>query len=403
MLRKIGFWLLLCSLSWTTQVHAAAVNGIVDFIIDSLGDDFDVDATAQAAIIDGRNVEIEVFGINFDLVDLDLVADGQLCKFVGNVCDTEAFDINDFIRVTIDGVVIFDGTADSFNAADAERVAIALGFTFLTSADIATSTTSASGTINNTVINHITDRNIKSRKAAREEKQRLKQGPGLTLLDLKVDFVDFEDINNDGEIYGLLARADMQLGDFVLGALFPYDHLEFDLFDADRGGVILFAEREFELSDTVYASAAANINYLYTNVEIANANDDNFSTYGGGLSGSVTHDTGGDWVFRLLGSAQYNEDDTNVTNDHQWLIKLGPSIGWRMGDASVITLSALWNEDITDYKGDLGDDDFYEVELSGEVFVSGAFQVRGGIRHIGGIDDFESNTFFISSEVPIFK
>ena len=399
---KFRYWLLILSLSCTLTVHANPINGIVDFLNEGIGDELDINQTAATILFDGRDLTVELFGINLDLTDIDILSDGQLCKFVNNVCDPRAFDINDFIRVAVDGVIIFDGTADSFNANNAREVAIALGFSFLTSADVATSTTSASGAVNNTVINHITERKIKSRKAQRQEKQRLKKGPSITLLDVKVDFVDFEDIDNDGEIYGLLARADMQLGNYVIGALLPYDHLEFDLFDAERAGIILFAEREFDFSETLYGSAAVNVNYLYTNVDLPDDSGENFSTYGAGISGSLTHDNGGDWVFKLLGSVQFNQDDTNATNDNQWLVKVGPSIGWRIGDNSVITLSALWNEDVTDYSGDLGDDNFYEIEVSGEVFASDTFQIRGGVRHIGGISNFDSNTIFISSEVPIF-
>src|SRR5262249_39671378 len=153
-------------------------------------------------------------------------------------------------------------------------------------------------------------------------------------------------LNLDGNSYATSLQLAWDMDRFSFGVLVPYEYLALESFDAHIVGLVPFAQYHLSVSPMDTVAFTVNGQYAYTAM---NSGFENFNTYGGGISLSMTRDQ--DFlIVRGALSYQYNQDDTANINSHQHLLKLGADVGVRIGRQAIVTLFGAWNYDATNYK-----------------------------------------------------
>ena len=220
--------------------------------------------------------------------------------------------------------------------------------------------------------------------------------PQTVAATVRYEKADFEKFDNDGDIYGLNLGYAVDIDNMTFGVLIPYDHLDFDFFDGDRLGAILYGQYHHDLNDQTSMAVTVNANYMYTDLDIDNFGSEDVNTYGGGISGSFTYD--GDVFVPSFGiSYQYNKDDSDVKDDDQHLIKAGTNLGFRVKDNMVFNCFGVWNIDVTSYDNDPDDDDYFEVGLELNAYLSETWSLSGGYKKVIDLDDFDSDQVYLGA------
>jgi hypothetical protein len=112
----------------------------------------------------------------------------------------------------------------------------------------------------------------------------------------------------------------------------------------------------------------------------------------------LMHDNGGNFVPAASFSVQYNKDNKNYEGNGQYLVKMGPTLGYRVTDNAIIQANGLWTKDVTQRPSNI-DTDFYDVGVEGTYIISDTWQLRGGYKRMLGYDYYESDTFYLGNSL----
>ncbi len=262
------------------------------------------------------------------------------------------------------------------------------------------SSTSSSNKVNDIIYHSVISPSLVTRSQQKQEQARPLQRLIVSYADLKYERAEFTDTNNKGNIGGFTASGSYDFSkSFSVGAVIPYDYLSFNTFDAHRTGIILYGKHTLSLPGHLQLSNAINGNYLYTATQLRRAGSDDLNTFGGGFSSRLQFDNNGDFIPSAAFSYQYNEDDLNIRDNHQHLIKIGPSFGYRVLDNATVQLSGAWNKDITPYTQTPDDTEFYDVGVESAWVIADTWQLRGGYRKMLGLNHFDSDSFYLGSSI----
>lgn len=302
-------------------------------------------------------------------------------------------------QITVNGQTFFSGTT----ATQAEKTAflLAIGYseqTALSSSSLAS--TSASSKVSDTIFNTIINPSIQTR--TQQQQSKTLQKLIVSVADLKYEHARFTDTNDRGNIGGFTASASYDINEnFSLGAVIPYDYLSFNTFQAHRTGIIMYAKNTLKLPSGFELSTAINGNVMYTASQDRVTNRvTQLGTFGGGFSTRLKFDNNdSNFVPSVAFSYQYNQDSTNIKDNYQHLIKLGPSLGYRILDNATISVAGSWTKDISQYKQLQNGNDFYDVSIEGAWLISDAWQLRGGYKKVLGLTNFESDSVFLGSSL----
>lgn len=210
-------------------------------------------------------------------------------------------------------------------------------------------------------------------------------------------YANIEQNDSDGDVIGCNIGMAHDFENFTIGGILPYDYMDFDsFFNANRLGLILFAQYFHDLSPSVTATFTGNLNYVYTDIDYNYGGSDDINTFGGGLSASMTLDKDS-YVASMAFSYQYNRDDIDVEDDYQHLIKFGVNAGYRFGQNIVVTLFSVWNKDITDYKYSSQDDDYCDLGTEVTMNLSDTFGLTVGYKKVVSLDNYDSDEVYLGS------
>jgi hypothetical protein len=267
--------------------------------------------------------------------------------------------------------------------------------------NLAISTISPAGLTSSITFNQVILPKVETRSERESEQaalaQRLPRLPRTFGGMFRYEHVDFG--NNasglDGDLYTTNFQMAWDIEDVSVGFLIPYEYLDLSSFNMNQIGSIFYGEYSLRLSPMYTIGFIANGNYVHSFIE---HNIQDVNTFGGGVGVSLTMDRD---IFVIGGavSYQFNGDDTPLPNDHQHLIKIGVNAGVRIGQNSAVNLFSTWNYDVTDYKQPVtnSDDNYFDLGLEVSWSISRAWKLNGGYKRILGLNDFESNQFFLGS------
>jgi hypothetical protein len=301
---------------------------------------------------------------------------------------------------SVNGKVIIP--AGKITLEDAKKFFEALGFQYtqdmMGSSSMATTAASArvGDVIQNRVINPVMP--TRKQKEQKESAKQAGQNTNVFLADVKYERGEFRQSGDKGNIAGFTAGGSIDFdGDISLGAIVPYDYFDFHNFEAHRTGIILYGKKTWNLANNFELSTSLHTNYLYTATEFT-ATDNQLSTFGGGFSTRLMHDNGGNFVPAASFSVQYNKDNKNYEGNGQYLVKMGPTLGYRVTDNAIIQANGLWTKDVTQRPSNI-DTDFYDVGVEGTYIISDTWQLRGGYKRMLGYDYYESDTFYLGNSL----
>lgn len=302
-------------------------------------------------------------------------------------------------QITVNGQAFFSGS--TLTQAEKTAFLLAIGYseqTALSSSSLAS--TSASSKVSDTIFNTIINPSIQTR--TQQQQSKALQKLIVSVADLKYEHAQFTDTNDKGNIGGFTASASYDINEkFSLGAVIPYDYLSFNTFQAHRTGVIMYAKNTLKLPSSFELSTAINGNVMYTASQDRVTNRvTQLGTFGGGFSTRLKSDNNdSNFVPSVAFSYQYNQDSTNIKDNYQHLIKLGPSLGYRILDNATIQVGGSWTKDISQYKQLQNGNDFYDVGVEGTWLIADAWQLRGGYKKVLGLTNFESDSVFLGSSL----
>lgn len=207
--------------------------------------------------------------------------------------------------------------------------------------------------------------------------------------------VDQDDSN--GDVIGCNIGMAHDFENITIGGIVPYDYLDFDnLFDANRAGLMLFAQYFHDLRPDLSVTFTGNVHYIYTDIDYEFGGNDEINTFGGGLSTALTLDKDA-YVASMALSYQYNKEDIDSIDDYSHLIKIGANAGYRIGQNFVVTLFGVWNKDITDYKNSSQDDDFFDLGTETTMNLSDTISMTVGYKKVVGLDNYDSDEIYLGS------
>jgi hypothetical protein len=221
-------------------------------------------------------------------------------------------------------------------------------------------------------------------------------GGGLGYEHVRLDNTIVPDLK--GDIYSTQAHLLWDINDYSVGALIPYEYMDFNGFDVQRFALMGFGQYRFLVNSRTLLTYTVNADYAYAAVDAPGA--DNLNIFGGGLSVSLTVDqdtfVGGGAV-----SYQLHIDDSGRDNDHQHLIKIGANAGLRLAEYAAVTLFGIFNYDPTNYKDTVRDVDQTSLDLGLELAwsLSPTWKITGGYKKVLGLDHFDSDRIFLGTLV----
>lgn len=304
-------------------------------------------------------------------------------------------EFNGFVDIdTATGDVIYYGPHNK----DAELAALAAYFDIpLLSAGSIGTPESAAATTSNQVYENLVVPSVVPKTLQKRTKEK-KQLGGARMFGgkISVDWVDINDGAEEGNVYNFSIGIAQDYDNYTIGVIIPYDRLDFDTFDANRIGLIPFAQYRHDLSDVLKATLSTNLNYTYNDFSFDGGNDEEINTYGGGLSAAL-HFVQESYEAGCGLSWQYNEDDVDLKDNHQHLIKLGSNVGVHVTEEQVINLFGLWNKDITDYEEDYGDDNYFDLGVEYRADFSNTWTINLGYKKSVALEDYDSDMTYIGS------
>lgn len=228
------------------------------------------------------------------------------------------------------------------------------------------------------------------KKASMEAEKGFK--PRAVTPAFRYEYVDLENIG-DGDLSGMTAGFDWAFNNTTVGILVPYDYMDYNFITGNRIGSIIYGRYDYHVSNQLTVGASTNFNYMHTYLNSDNMDDVNL--YGGGLGVTATYDAG-TFVPSVAFAYQYSEDDTDMNDDHQHLIKMGLNCGYRLGDSFVLNAYGIWNYDITDYSMD-ADNDYFD--LGGEISynITETWGFNAGYKRILDLTDYSSDQVYIGT------
>lgn len=273
-------------------------------------------------------------------------------------------------------------------------VAEALGIP-LTSAGTLDEPTSASATTSRLVFTELVVPTVqttteKTRQAAQKAQGAVRTFGGS----LRTEWVDKAGDEN-GMVSGFNLGLAYDVENFTFGVMLPYDYFDFDSFTANRIGSILFGQYHLSLTEELEATLTANLNYMFTDFRIL-GQDDDLNTYGAGLSAGLRYSQ----ELYELGcgvSYQYNQDDVDLDDDSQDLIKVGANVGYRVTPDQVVNLFGTWTYDATNYKYDYGDTDYFEIGTEYRANFSDTWALNVGYRKVVDLEDYDSDMVYLGT------
>ncbi|MFI3189498.1 hypothetical protein BCS42_13105 [Crenothrix sp. D3] len=344
------------------------------------------------ATICGQQVSWAAALNNQELVDI--------FSAIGSPGDTVLPGVPGDYQIIVNGQVFFAGT--TLTQADKTAFLLAIGYIEQSAALASTSlaSTSASSKVSDTIFNTIINPAIQTR--TQQQQSKTLQKLIVSVADLKYERAQFTDTNDKGNIGGFTASASYDINEkFSFGAVIPYDYLSFNTFQAHRTGVIIYAKNTLKLPSSFELSTAINGNAMYTASQDRVTNRvTQLGTFGGGFSTRLKFDNNNsNFVPSVAFSYQYNQDSTNIQDNYQHLIKLGPSLGYRVLDNATIQVAGSWTKDISQYKQLQNGNDFYDVGVEGTWLISDEWQLRSGYKKVLGLTNFESDSFYLGSSL----
>jgi hypothetical protein len=224
------------------------------------------------------------------------------------------------------------------------------------------------------------------------------------LADLKYEQARYTHNGEDGHIGGLLMSLSTEIAGVEVGAYVPYDYLNFESFTGHRTGTVLYANRNWQLPYSLQLTTMTNFNYMATYIsQMALTN-----TFGGGVGTSLSYDDGGDFVPRISFAFQYNQDDYYKANDiikdnHQFLVKTGASLGYRLFENATLRAGFVYTRDVTDYKTyynkNIKDNDYFDIIVGGSYAIADMWQVNLTYKRILGLNYYYSNAVFLGTTI----
>jgi hypothetical protein len=386
---------------------------------------------------------IQQFGTDWDTMENGSTTDANfstgIYKSRGNVCghsvtvvekldsnipdDTSDSVLNDFQRlmnggsvslgshqtITVDGKEIWSGT--SATLADFKKLLDTLGVIYVLDSmgsGGAMSSLKPSSKVGDIIQNRVINPSIQTRKQKEEQKEKKEQqvkqtghNTNLFLADVKYERGEMRQTGDSGNIAGFTAGGSIDFdGGITLGAVLPYDYFDFHNFEAHRTGMVVYGKKTWDLANNFEFSTALHANYLYTATNMGYTGTYTpLSTFGGGYSMRLLHDNGGDFIPAASFAVQYNEDDKeNNGNEKQYLVKMGPTLGYRVTDNAVVQFNGLWSKDVTQRPKNI-DTDFFDVGIEGTYIISDTWQLRGGYKRMLGYEYYESDTFYLGNSL----
>jgi hypothetical protein len=265
----------------------------------------------------------------------------------------------------------------------------------LTSAGSLTQPTSAAATTSKLVFAELIVPTAKtSTEKRRDAAQKAKGGVRTFGGSIRTEWVENAGDEN-GQITGFNLGMAYDVDNYTFGLMVPYDYFDFDYFNANRIGTILFGQYHLGLTEELEATFTANLNYMFTDFNLGGADDD-LNTYGGGLSAALSYSQE-DYEVGCGVSYQYNLDDVDLEDDDQHLIKLGGNVGIYMTPDQVINLFGTWNYDATDYKYDYGDTDYFEIGAEYRATFSESWTMNVGYRKVVDLENFDSDMIYLGT------
>ena len=264
--------------------------------------------------------------------------------------------------------------------------------------------TSSSSKVMDVVSNTVMAPATQTRSQREHQKDRPLQQFILAVADLKYEHAEFMNTNNKGNIGGFSASGSYDISkNWTVGVVVPYDHMAFNTFDADRTGTILYVKNTLKLPSNFELSTAVNGNYIYTSTQFqaqfpAPSATTALNTFGGGFSTRLKFDRlENNFIPAAAFSWQYNQDNSGAVDNHQYLVKFGPSLGYRLLDNATIQVSGNWSSDLTQYQQLQRGINYYDVGLEGAWIISDTWQLRGGYKKILGLTNYSSDSFYLGS------
>ena len=260
--------------------------------------------------------------------------------------------------------------------------------------------TSSSSKVMDVVSNTVMAPATQTRSQREHQKDRPLQQFILAVADLKYEHAEFMNTNNKGNIGGFSASGSYDISkNWTIGVVVPYDHMAFNTFDADRTGTILYVKNTLKLPSNFELSTAVNGNYIYTSTQFQTISGTTaLNTFGGGFSTRLKFDRlENNFIPAAAFSWQYNQDNSGAVDNHQYLVKFGPSLGYRLLDNATIQVSGNWSSDLTQYQQLQRGINYYDVGLEGAWIISDTWQLRGGYKKILGLTNYSSDSFYLGS------
>lgn len=291
-------------------------------------------------------------------------------------------------------VVIYEGPIN--DAFELEALRLYFGIPILSAGSIGTPA-AAAATMSNLVFENLVVPSVVPKTEQKNKESQKQMGAARVFGGrISVDWVDVGDGAEEGNIYNFSIGVAQDFDNYTFGVIIPYDRLNFDSFDANRVGIMPYAQYHLELTDELKTTLSANLNYMYSDFDFDGGGNEKIDTYGGGLS------TGLQYVQEKfeLGcgvSWQYNKDDVDMEDDHQHLIKVGSNVGLHVTDEQVVNLFGVWNKDVTDYEADFGDDNYFDLGVEYRANFSGTWMFNVGYKKVVDLDDYDSDMIYIGS------
>lgn len=328
-----------------------------------------------------------------DIYDTELIPNEHAIIDGNSVHVTENPSVPGTVEIVINGQFI--GTAATGDkAAILMLIADTLGIP-ITSAGSIDQPTSAASTTSRLVFTELVVPTVRTTTEKNRQAVQKAQGAVRTFGgSLRTEWVDKAGDEN-GMVSGFNLGLAYDVDNFTFGVMLPYDYFNFDSFTANRIGSILFGQYHLSLTEELEATFTANLNYMFTDFRIL-GQDDDLNTYGAGLSAGLRYSQ----ELYELGcgvSYQYNQDDVDLDDDSQDLVKLGANVGYRVTPDQVVNLFGTWTYDATDYKYDYGDTDYFEIGTEYRANFSDTWALNVGYRKVVDLEDYDSDMVYLGT------
>ncbi len=203
--------------------------------------------------------------------------------------------------------------------------------------------------------------------------------------------------DEEADIYGMTAGLSMDKDRLSYGILLPYDYMDFDspaLKSVNQTGPMLFVRYKMPIADERYTlGLSGNVNYLYTNYDFKEGNDD-INTFGSGIGASFTVNTWKGIVPSIAALYQYADDDTDV-GDYN-MIKLGGNVALLPNDNTAVNLFAYWTNDLTDYR-QVDGEEFWDIGIEVSYLVTQTFDLTFGYKRVASFDNVNDDQFYLGT------